>query len=171
MIVERKPVQCRELTEEEISCVSGGGSTESYMNGTTEVTDYFDDAGNYTGSTYSFSDGSMDVYDRSSGTITSYDSGTCGYWEVGGSFGIGMGLYGTCDGMGIEWNGGVGVYGQIGTADNSTDAAQQVGHTEVVVGTDSSMSPSATIDGSGNVNVSGSVGIYSKDADGLTNYQ
>ncbi|WP_341631798.1 hypothetical protein [Sphingomonas agri] len=64
----------RALTAGEIRLVSGGGSSETYMNGSTEVTDYFDDAGNYTGSDYNFSDGSMDHYDRATETLDHFDA-------------------------------------------------------------------------------------------------
>lgn len=65
---------CRQLSGAELELVSGGGSSNSYMVDGTEVTDYFDDGGNYVGSSYDFSDGSMDYYDRASGTIEHFDS-------------------------------------------------------------------------------------------------
>lgn len=48
----------RELLPEELNNVSGSGSTYVYVNGTTVVTEYYDNNGDFTGAEYSRSDGS-----------------------------------------------------------------------------------------------------------------
>lgn len=99
------------------------------------------------------------------------------YWEVGYSLGIGFGLYGTGDGMGISWNAGVGVYGEVGSADTAEEAASQVGEDQVVIGVEEPSVPtSITIDESGDVDLQpssfgGGVGVYATDSDPMSPYE
>jgi hypothetical protein len=151
----------RELTPEEIALVAGGTQTRTYWDGDSWVTErWSDDGSQFYGLTA----------DYDTPAPTDYD-----YWEVGFSFGIGFGLYGTDEGMGIEWNAGVGAYVNVGTADTQEEANSQVGGDQVVIGVeDPSLPTSVDYDpNTGDIDfpaISGRVGIYGSSADPISPY-
>ncbi|WP_137862257.1 MULTISPECIES: hypothetical protein [unclassified Sphingomonas] len=153
----------RLLTSEEIDLVSGGLRSE-------EIVYYYDEK---TGELW------KERYDSQSGnwlgeTLISGGDNPTNYWEIGFSLGIGFGLYGTDQGMGISWNGGIGIYGQIGTADNAGEAAAAVGQDHVVIGIDTPSVPThLEIDPDGRVKIpalGGGIGIYATDSDPMSRY-
>lgn len=77
--------------------------------------------------------------------------------------------------MGISWNGGIGIYGEIGTANNAGEAAAAVGQDKVVVGIDLPSVPTHfEVDPNGRVRLPAlgvGVGIYATDSDSMSRYE
>lgn len=64
----------RELNLDEIRLVNGGDSTVEYQDNQVKVIDHFDGAGNYTGTDYEFTDGSLDHYDYATESMEHFDA-------------------------------------------------------------------------------------------------
>lgn len=146
-MINRNESALRELSAEEILCVAGGQEEEPVIvvTGTRMTAD------------------EKAAYDAA-------NSGDCYFWEIGATFGIGFGLYGTCEGVGISWNAGFGVYGEAGVAWSPEDAADEVGQDRVVIVADDPSLPTGfEIDPRTGeydpVKIGAGVGIFVKDGE------
>ena len=112
---------------------SGGGGgepigyeyTNTYYDDGKTVTEYYTHAGGFVAATYEYAGGggSWFATDGRSGTW----GGSTSYWSIGGSLGIGFGLWGTGNGdWGIAWNAGIGAYALAGDAESAGAAIATV---------------------------------------------
>ena len=136
---DRTPV--RELTAKELILVGGGAAStmiiiDNNRNG------YFDDGDDI---------------------VITATADQSGWWEIGGAFGIGFGLYGHGDQWGISFNAGFGVYAGAGLS--STEEARQVEEEEVIVGFENNTDPVVRYDPNTRtvtVSVGGAAGVIAK---------
>lgn len=105
----------RTLRPEELEAVAGSGSTNTYMNGTTQVTEHFDDEGWFTGATYSRVDGSGSWFNIS-GESGSWGATNWGSLSGSAAYGsAGFGYMGAVGGFSQVYGGDTYAYVGVGT--------------------------------------------------------
>jgi hypothetical protein len=105
--------------------MDGWSSRNVYYLNDMMVTEYYSSGSGFIGATYAYQQGGGSWF-TASGNSGAW-GGSTSYWSIGGSLGIGFGIWGTGNGdWGIAWNAGIGAYALAGDAESAGAAIATV---------------------------------------------